>query len=598
MKLTPDDWYVLNEARRTLNLDIFTNYFFRKPTTGTRWMPDDAIGHYRDAFSYEMLLDIWNFQGKPDSFRIDQNGTQYEIKRIGFNEAPEFLLNHGVLLLDWMKPLVDMKTDVALAITATSTSKTFSICAAALAYCVLFPGYRHLHTAPSDYQADVMRRTAAQIVSGTRYEELFVKRVRYSDELFNSRTGAITVRSPFGLKYLSEFVCRTTGHDAMWVIGESVDCVSIDEVQQIPNIYSLVTEFITRGRGLRDDGSPRNNKLVLLTNPGDNPQLNYLKTIIEKIRDDPEQKVTAVLIEGLNQDVNPYMTKKQRDVQQALLDEQGRRRWMLGEGDDAQHARIFTPTMLNACHDKELDNLLRGDEAPRYGVMSRDGLGIQRYQFPYRPGNYYIVAGDVGSANATSIMYNNVPVVVTIDCGPRSEFLEHPFLLCELAVLDGNGDYKPWIEKFKNSMLTYGLADGYYDATSLGTAFEDTEIFDSFRTTPISFSGGNKNWAKTIFITLMQNRQFRWPFLEMLWYQASEYRETGPGVKSIPDDILAAMMTFCLALRYNGDLWSIVDEKYEFVKRDRRWRNKQVIKWTPNATHGMARYDRPGPRRH
>lgn len=54
----------------TGELDLFTNFYMQLPNSGSMWMPDDAIGHYRHLFGYEFLFDAWSQAGKPDEFDV------------------------------------------------------------------------------------------------------------------------------------------------------------------------------------------------------------------------------------------------------------------------------------------------------------------------------------------------------------------------------------------------------------------------------------------------------------------------------------------------------------------------------------------------
>jgi hypothetical protein len=42
--LTPQEKWIIDQTLKTWNLDLFTEYFFRLPISGTRWMPGDSIG--------------------------------------------------------------------------------------------------------------------------------------------------------------------------------------------------------------------------------------------------------------------------------------------------------------------------------------------------------------------------------------------------------------------------------------------------------------------------------------------------------------------------------------------------------------------------
>jgi hypothetical protein len=68
--LSPAEHQLISEAVQTGNLNPYTNYFMALPNSGSMWMPDDAIGHYRHLFTYEFLFDAWSQTGKQDEFDV------------------------------------------------------------------------------------------------------------------------------------------------------------------------------------------------------------------------------------------------------------------------------------------------------------------------------------------------------------------------------------------------------------------------------------------------------------------------------------------------------------------------------------------------
>jgi hypothetical protein len=130
-------------------------------------------------------------------------------------------------------------------------------------------------------------------------------------------------------------------------------------------------------------------------------------------------------------------------------------------------------------------------------------------------------------------------------------------------MIDGNGSYTPWLEAFRTCMTHY-RAQGYYDATNINTAFEDSGIFAGYVTTPVTFAVLNKRWARSTFVYLAQDGMFAWPHIERLWHEAAVYRETGEGHLSLPDDVLASIFVYCLALRIDGGLWDRLAERYHW----------------------------------
>jgi hypothetical protein len=45
LNTTPQERYIVEQTLKTGNLNIFSEHCMRLPNSGTRWMPDDSLGH-------------------------------------------------------------------------------------------------------------------------------------------------------------------------------------------------------------------------------------------------------------------------------------------------------------------------------------------------------------------------------------------------------------------------------------------------------------------------------------------------------------------------------------------------------------------------
>ena len=77
---------LLDYARRTGDLDTLAEYYFRLPMGGSRWWPDESIGHYRSLFTYGFLLNTWDSLNRPDKFVLQAQGLDLEIRVIQEDE--------------------------------------------------------------------------------------------------------------------------------------------------------------------------------------------------------------------------------------------------------------------------------------------------------------------------------------------------------------------------------------------------------------------------------------------------------------------------------------------------------------------------------
>jgi hypothetical protein len=477
IELSPEEHQLISEAIRTGNLDLFANYYMQLPNSGSMWMPDDAIGHYRSLFGYEFLFDAWSQAGQPDEFDVLTKEYQYHIRTVWDGLTPSFLYPHGYLFLPWVQPVISRDNHLALVITGTGSSKTSSVAVAALTYCVLYPGFHFLNVAPSTDQATLMIDEMEKWISGTPFAK-FVKPTRGGELYLKKPYPHVAIISPLNPNIESWFVCQTVGRDADNILGKNQDWISIDEVQLMTGISEALPKLMTRMRAQRSDGTPRWSKLSMLTNPGDNPELDEIRKRITAIQANPEATIKALFIEGVDSSANVYNTKKQRDFHRSLMDVQDEERWLGGKQTGVVTNRMIPEVLLTRCYDEELNIKLREDDANPYNATKREGIGLIHYQMPYEDGHFYIVSGDPGQANPVKRSLNNIPVVTVFDI---TSFLARPSRLVYFQMIDGNGSYTPWLDMFRACMMHY-RAQGYYDATNINTAFEDAGIFAGFVT--------------------------------------------------------------------------------------------------------------------
>jgi hypothetical protein len=581
--LTKEEEWICQETKRTGNLNLFSNYFFQLPNFGTRWRPnEDNTGHYRHIFGYEQLFDTWARAGKPDShIEVVANDVPWRIQVDWNGPDTEFLLKHGFIFPNWILPVVSPSMDAALVITGTGTGKTAGAAISSLIYCVLYPGFEYSNIAPSEKQAQlILAELDKWAAEGSPYRR-FV-RVTSRNKPYTLKPYAIsTIISPFGPQYPSHFSCQTIGEkSADQILGESRDRYSIDECQLVDDLSAIIPKAVTRSRGQRPGGGDRWTSLILMTNPPDDParmaNLDQAKKKIEEIQRNPTRygaRLNAIYLEDVHSGENLYITKKQKAYHMAMLDAADQGRYLMGSTETHAYTGEIPTKLITDCVDPVLDEDIRLNPKPEYKVVGREGMGIIRYELPREEDHFYLVSGDPGKNNAIKIDFNNVPVVTVFDV---THFLQEPAKLVYFAMLDGQGDYKPWLNSFRYACMKY-QARGYYDATNqpgfeAAGAFNNSLDFEydgriirspaTFWTTEITLANNNKRAARTLFTLLAQDGQFAWPRLETLIHQAAKYAESGTGVKSLPDDIIASIFIYCMALRVEGTLWDKIKDRY------------------------------------
>lgn len=550
MELTREEEYIFNQSLKTRNLDLFTEYFFRLPWSGTWFTIED-----RPA-KYAVLHAAWVRQGRPDdTMGVELDGKQVELK-VNYDQGyygsePMFLLPHGFRMLPWVKEFLNPSIPLGIAITGTGTGKTCGLAIYYLSCCALFPGFKFLNLAPSRVQAELMLGEIEKWCLNTRFRK-FIRESKGTNPLWVSRPHA-TLEVEVYPGYASSFVCQTINRDATAVIGQERDAISCDEAQLLHNIDEALPILATRLRGMRSTGELRWGVLRWISNPGKNPELTALMEHYKKIEADSGQ---AIVMEEVHSSVNLYVTTAQlRRQRLSLRSQREEDRWHGGDATAVYENVEIPEDLLEECFDPDLDRLAR-----EVGEVD-DLMGIRSYELSPALGHTYVVVGDVGKSSAVSMSSQNLPCVMVFDI---TNFLEQPMRLVAFHWFDGQGSYEGFISVMQRMMYKY-RASGYYDATSVQTALEDIRggAFDGWPTTPVYFSGSvvPKRWALTIIIKLMSERMFRWPRIKALWHQSRMYELNA---RKNPDDVVATLMVFGLALRTEDTLWTLLERRYHW----------------------------------
>lgn len=562
--LTKQEEYVFEQTLKTGNINLFTEYFFRLPDSGTYFTPQDRVEQY------SILYRVWKESGKPDDgfdAEVDGTLTQFRVRWDVpyYGQEPLFLLHHGFRMLPWLESFLNPSVPLGIAITGTGTGKTCGVAIWALACCALFPGFRFLNVAPSRVQAELMLNEIEKWCLNTRFRK-FIVESNGVHPLWVARPHA-QLRVEVSDGFHSTFVCQTVNRDATSVLGQEQDFINCDEAQLLENISESVPILATRMRGTRSTGQPRWGMLRWISNPGRNPELVALMEHYEEVG---KKSGRAIVLEGVNSSVNVYVTKAQLEKQKlSMMSNMDEDRWHGGEMSAAAGTQLIPEELLEKCTDDAFQ------ERVNACAVYDDMLGLREYSLPFEEGHSYVVAGDVGQSNAVSMSSMNVPCVMVFDV---TRFLDRRIELSAFWWRDGNGSYRPFIKTMQRYMIKY-RATGFYDATNVQTALEDVRDagFDGWPTTPVYFSGSvvPKRWALTIVTKMMDDKMFMWPYIKAMWHQA---RIFDISTKKKSDDIIATLMVFGLALRMEDTLWTRLEDKYNWqVDPDEDWAEHTVV---------------------
>jgi hypothetical protein len=552
--LTKQEEQIFHKATQTNNWNLFTEYFFQLPKSGTWFTPEDRIDQYT------VLYSAWKKAGKPDSeITLDIDGvlTSFPISwNVGhYSNNPLFLLPHGFRMLPWLIKFLDPNIPLGAAITGTGTGKTCGVAIFALMCCALFPGFRFLNVAPSTQQAELMLGEVEKWCANTIFRK-FVRETRGVNPLWIARPHpTLTIEVYPG--HPSTFVCQTVRNDARGVIGSERDFINCDEAQLLTGIEEGTHILATRLRGTRSTGDLRWGMLRWISNPGQNAELTALMEHYQTI----EKKTgEAIVLTHVESSVNIYVTKKQLANQKlSLIGQRAQDRWHGGDPDTVWEDTALDERLLENCKNDELTLYVKDTG------LQDDLVGVRRFELPYKDDRHYIVCGDVGKGSVNSLSSMNVPCVMVFDV---TDFLADNSKIIFTAFYwpDGEGEYKAFLKTMKHAMRRYKCT-GYYDAQNIQTAFEDISGgFEKWPTTPIYFAGGGpKKWAIAVVVQLMQDSWFQWPYIKGLWHQA---RIFDPASKKRPDDIVATLLVFALALRVESTLYNRLVERYDWDEDD------------------------------
>jgi hypothetical protein len=582
VELSKYEEHLFEEARRG-NYNPFTSYFFQLDWSGTWYTPEDNVE------IYQRLHELWKAQGKPDKdFRVMADGrvVEYKLSWGNYGVDPEILYPHGYILIPWGQNMLHAGKMVAVVEGGTGSAKTSTIGVAMLMFMAIYPGFDCMNAAPTGRQSTDMLEEIVKWCTGTRYERLVIR--NRNGDLFNYKPHPL-LKVDAGLGTYSTFMCQTLGGDLGNISGNSIlgmgkDWINIDEAALIYDIEESLARLITRYRGTRRDGRPRYSRPAFsgITNPHENAQWGMVKDMAIEAQGNPD---SIYFFTRPKADDNIYITAQQRQLHRTVLSVAQQERWL--DGDDSTYAAMGTIPMpvIIQNQDKGLDQLVEEMRESGGMVELNDMLGLVRYRLPADEHCSYLVFGDPGSANPTSLNDNNVPVVGAWDV---TAFPESPARLVCLHVLRGEGLYDPWISSMIETMLYYS-AVAVYDSTGMGKAMSEWPDLQNMPLYPVTLSGNNKATARTMFLLFAGRGLFAWPYIKMLWYQARTYRESGPGTNKLPDDILSCMFISSFYMR--AAFWSQLAELFH-------WDQEQVIQHpTFEAVEtGRTRYARRGGR--
>jgi len=543
--LTKQDIAIFKQTIATGNLNYFTSNYFKLPYSGTRYYESDGD-------QYEALYEAWMKLGQPEkalNVIMDDHPVTLSVL---YEPDIVFLNHHGYILSEWAMDMIASGKQITVISGGTGCGKTSARAIIGLARCALMEGYDFLNVAPTSSQASDILTDVIKWVTGSPFERFIVR----------SRTGDLFKQRPFPTLTIqvgnapSTFSCMTVGRHGDYILGKEKDEIHVDEAGLLEGIGEAIPRLITRLRGTRRTGVPRSGFIGFSSNPHDNPSFDRL---IQRAKDNSKDPDSKYYFASPASSANKAISKQQLDLQMEMLDASQQARWLDGSHAGLGDARLISKAMIEGCHDGNLDTLMEEliiDRDPQTFYETRDGMGVIRWELPANEEDIYMVFGDPGTNNASSMENNDVPVVIVLKV---TGFPGTPATLVALHWLDGKGKYHTWKRAMLDMIMKY-RALAWYDGTSSQSAFAESRDFQGLELSPVSLGGGVKAMSRFIFQLFATDQLFAWPYHEGLYYQARSYRESGVGINKIPDDIIVTFFIAAYVLRqlYHGYL----SEKY------------------------------------
>ena len=350
VELTKYEEYLFDQVRKGF-WDEFSEYFFELPLSGTRYTQEDRIAEF------EVLYALWRQGGQPDTelnlVGADGRKISYVVEWDNYYGGdPVFLLPHGYLFLPWAKRVITGNKEIVVAEGGTGSAKTSSAGISAVIQCAVWPGIDILNVAPTVRQATDMMDDQFKWLSNSKFAR-FIVRTPKGDLIRQKPYPTITVQV---YEHYSTFICMTVGRDFDFGLGDEFDAIRVDETGLMFNVDNAVPRLATRVRGTRRDGRPRGVLPFLWFNS--NPHFgnigyDELKARARRLSPNPESKWHW---ENPETSENTYITRRQMNFQEALLDDAQRRRWHLGQDDVFDTMGEIPITNIEKCRSDSLED--------------------------------------------------------------------------------------------------------------------------------------------------------------------------------------------------------------------------------------------------
>jgi len=421
-------------------------------------------------------------------------------------------------------------------IAGIAAGKTATSAASVLMQCLAIPYYRALHTSVTAKQAELAFDMANGWIEDNPRLVHLIKNI------------SLRPYPVIEFQNYAQWDFRTAGIDARYIRGSEYDRIVMDEAGLDPH-GEVIKVLRGRLRGTRPyspTGSarvPREARLDVITSPTDAPWLS--ERFYKGWKDNSQAELDKYFSIRATTYDNTYLLPEQIAMMESELTEEDVAVEMMGEFPDYGMS-FFPKRHLDAITDTgrylydEVYNAVNpesGASKPNYDITEHPRHGITRYEKPFDPNAYYIMAGDPGQDDPPK---RNAGVIFVADIAKK------PFEIVFFHWVSGHGKYDPFLTSYKYAIEKYNPKYRGIDSTAgqkgiQELAFERNDI----ETDGISF-GGKKDAMLNSLSLLVSNQEIVWPPIKGLIKQMSVY--TKQDDSKLAQDIvmtLAMLASFC-----------------------------------------------------
>ena len=341
-------------------------------------------------------------------------------------------------------------------------------------------------------------------------------------------------------KNYSVYEFRTSGTNARFIRGSEYDRIVFDECGLDYN-GDIVKVLRGRLRGVRADGTKRMARLDAITSPTDAPWLRerYNRGLSDHELRDLEHYISY---KAKTRD-NTNLTEDQIQLMEAEYSDEELAVEMNAEFPDYGMS-FFPKSHINFC--TSLDLLSTGQDAVMnsekdWVIEEHFRHGITKWEMPYDPDAYYVMAGDPGKDD---------PPRRSSGCIGVLDINKTPAKLVYFHWTAGHGSINPFMDSFNYAINKYNPIVKMVDNT--GPQSGTQEI--GFTNVGIETDGINFNSKKHAALNHLSynvtNHEMEWPIIKGLVKQMSSFTLENDKKDGFPQDIVMMLGMLALGLRY------------------------------------------------